>query len=82
MKRVVVWGVLAGLVLLVLRKMTAETASAMRVKCAQMCDQMLEKMPESFPPNRMMADLDHLKGQMDRILDALQDSPTGGTSAT
>jgi hypothetical protein len=43
---------------------------------------MLEKMPESFPPNRMMADLDHLRGQTDRILDALKDSPTGDTSAT
>ncbi len=82
MKRLVVWGVLAGLVWLLLRNMTAETASAMRVKCAQMCDQMLEKMPESFPPNRMMADLDHLKGQTDRILDALQVSQTGDTTAT
>jgi hypothetical protein len=33
---------------------------------------MLDQMPESFPPNRMMADLDELKEQTARILDVLE----------
>lgn len=33
---------------------------------------MLDQMPESFPPNRMMADLDSLKEQTARILDVLE----------
>jgi len=34
---------------------------------------MLDNMPESFPPNRMMADLESLKEQTARILDLLED---------
>jgi hypothetical protein len=37
-----------------------------------MCERMLDQMPESFPPNRMMADLDDLKEQTARILDVLE----------
>ncbi len=81
MKRLIVWGVVAAIGWLLLRNMTPEAASAMRAKCAGMCDQMLAKMPDSFPPNRMMADLDHLKEQTDRILDALQDAQTGDAPA-
>jgi hypothetical protein len=36
---------------------------------------MLSNMPESFPPNRMMADLEALKEQTARIID-LVDRPT------
>lgn len=72
MKRLFVLSVIASVVWLVLRRMTDETGSAMRAKCAEMCDRMLERMPESFPPNRMMADLDYLKKQTDRILDELR----------
>ena len=45
---------------------------AKRARCAQMCEQMLDRMPESFPPNRMMADLQSLKEQIARILDVLE----------
>lgn len=74
MKRLIAWGVLAVLVWLVVRNMPV-SASTVRAKCAEKCEQMLERMPESFPPNRMLADLDHLKRQTDRILDALQTGP-------
>jgi hypothetical protein len=37
-----------------------------------MCDRMLDQMPESFPPNRMMSDLESLKEQTTRILDVLE----------
>ena len=38
-----------------------------------MCDRMLANMPESFPPNRMMADLDSLKVKTERILEVLEE---------
>jgi hypothetical protein len=81
-KRLLIWGVLVALGWLLWRNVAAETGPAMRAKCAEICDQMLEKMPESFPPNRMMADLDHLKEQTDRILNALQDRQADDTSAS
>jgi hypothetical protein len=34
---------------------------------------MLANMPESFPPNRMMADLEALKEQTARILEVLEE---------
>jgi hypothetical protein len=46
-----------------------------------MCERMLANMPESFPPNRVIADLEALMGQTARILDALQereDAPNPG----
>ncbi len=46
---------------------------AMREHCSEMCDRMLAKMPESFPPNRMMADLDALKEKTGRILELLEE---------
>jgi hypothetical protein len=34
---------------------------------------MLANMPESFPPNRMMSDLQALREQTDRILEVLEE---------
>ena len=82
MKRLIILGVPVAVMGLLLRNVAAKAAPVMRSKCAEMCDQMLAKMPESFPPNRMMADLDHLKEQTARILDTLQSSQTGDTTAT
>ncbi len=45
----------------------------MRERCSGMCERMLASMPESFPPNRMMADLDALKEQTARILEVLEE---------
>jgi hypothetical protein len=38
-----------------------------------MCDRMLAAMPDSFPPNRMMADLEAVKEQTARILELLEE---------
>ncbi len=45
----------------------------MREHCSGMCERMLATMPESFPPNRMMADLEALKEQTARILKVLEE---------
>jgi dienelactone hydrolase len=71
-RRLAAWGVLVAAAVLLLRRVKPRVASAARTRCAQMCDEMLAKMPDSFPPNRMLADLDHLRKQTDLLVDALQ----------
>ncbi len=46
----------------------------MRERCSEMCERMLANMPESFPPNRMMADLEATTAQTARILKVLEES--------
>ena len=67
MRRFVIVVLLAAPIVLIARKM----APAMRARCANACERMLAKMPESFPPNRMMADLETIKEQTERILDVV-----------
>ena len=72
MRRLIILAVVAVGIRLVIRKM-AESGPAMRERCSEMCDRMLANMPESFPPNRMMADLDSLKDKTARILEVLEE---------
>ncbi len=74
MRRLVVFLVVAVGTYLAVRKMAASAGPAMREHCAEMCDRMLAGMPESFPPNRMMADLQSLQDKTDRILEMLDGS--------
>ena len=72
MRRFIIGTVLAAAIVLLMRKMVGGAAPVMRERCAEACERMLANMPESFPPNRMMADLDELKEQTSRILDILE----------
>lgn len=58
---------------LVVRKFAERAGPVMRERCSGMCERMLASMPESFPPNRMMADIDALKDQTARILEVLEE---------
>jgi hypothetical protein len=71
-KRLAILAVLAAAVILAVRKMVQLDGPTVRARCSEMCDRMLDQMPESFPPNRMMADLDELKEQTARILNVLE----------
>ncbi len=73
MKRLIVFVLIAAWIFLVVRKMADKAGPAMRARCSEMCDRMLATMPESFPPNRMMADLQAVKEKTDRILEVLED---------
>ena len=73
MRRLIILAVVAVGIRLVIRKMAEGEGPAMRERCSEMCDRMLANMPESFPPNRMMADLDALKEKTDRILELLEE---------
>ncbi len=56
-----------------MRKMAERAGPSVGERCSEMCDRMLANMPESFPPNRMMADLETLKEQTARILEKLEE---------
>ncbi len=62
---------------LAMRKDAVRVGPAMRERCSEMCDRMLAGMPESFPPNRMMADLEILKERTARILEVLEEREEG-----
>jgi hypothetical protein len=72
MQRLAIFTLLAVGVMVAMRKMVQVGSPAMRERCSEMCDRMLSQMPESFPPNRMMSDLESLKEQTARILEVLE----------
>ena len=74
MRRLLIFAVLAAGMLLAIRKIAERAGPAMREQCSEMCDRMLANMPESFPPNRMMTDLETLKEQTARILEVLEEN--------
>lgn len=61
MKRLLILAVAAAGTFLVVRKLAEGAAPTLRERCAEMCDRFLTNIPESFPPNRIMGDLDVLK---------------------
>ena len=71
MRHPVMWTVLGAAVVLVPR-LAGKTAPAVRARCSQACERMLANMPESFPPNRMLADLAALKEQTARLVDMME----------
>ena len=73
MKRLIIFTVLAAAMFAAIRLMAKKAGPVMRERCADMCDRMLANMPESFPPNRMMADLDSIKEQTADILEVLKE---------
>ncbi len=73
MRRLIIFTVLAAGMFLAIRRMAERGGPAMGERCSEMCDRMLANMPESFPPNRMMADLETLKEQTARILEKLEE---------
>ena len=72
MRRLLIFAMLAAGMSLAMRKMAERAGPAMRERCSEMCDRMLANMPESFPPNRMMADLESLNKKTARILEVLE----------
>ena len=72
MRRPLILAMLAVGMFLAIRKITGRAGPVMREHCSGVVERMSATMPESFPPNRMMADLDALKGQTARILEVLE----------
>ena len=79
MRRLPIFAVLAVGMFLAMRKIAERAGPAMGERASEMCDRLLANMPESFPPNRMMADLDALKEQTARILEVLEEREDVGS---
>ena len=77
MKRLLIFAVLAAGTFLAIRRVAKGAGPALRERCAAACERMLANMPESFPPNRMMADLEVLKEQTARVLDLVERQAEG-----
>lgn len=75
MRRLLMLAALAAGVSVVIREIAGR--AALPERCAEMCDRFLANMPGSFPPNRIMADLDALKEQNVRILKVLEEREEG-----
>ncbi len=73
MRRLPIFAVFAVGMFLAMRKITDRAGPAMWERCSEMCDRLLANMPESFPPNRIMADLEALKEQTARIVEVLEE---------
>jgi hypothetical protein len=73
MRRLIIFTMFAAGMFLAIRRMADRGGPAIGERCSEMCDRMLANMPESFPPNRMMADLETLKEQTARILEKLEE---------
>ena len=73
MRRLIIFTMFAAGMFLAIRRMAKREGPAMGERCSEMCDRMLANMPESFPPNHMMADLEALKEQTTRILELLEE---------
>ena len=73
MRRLIIFTMFAAGMFLAIRRMAERGGPAMAERRSEMCDRMLANMPESFPPNRMMADLETLKEQTARILEKLEE---------
>lgn len=69
MRRVVVFILMAVATALVVRRMADKVRPAMEERCSEM----MNHMPDSSPPKRMMSDLKELKEQTERILGLLEE---------
>lgn len=74
MKRLIVFVVFAAGIFMAVRRLAGSAAPLAR----DACDRMEAKVPEWFPPKRMMVDLATVKEQNARILELLEaaDRPT------
>lgn len=68
MRRLLIFAGLAAGMFLARRKIAERLGPAIRKRCSEACERMLANMPESFPPNRMLAGLETLEEQNARIL--------------
>ena len=68
MKAALALTIVGGLVLLARR-----FAPLIRERCTTACEHMLDEMPDSFPPRRMMISLDAISAQNERVIELLED---------
>lgn len=73
MKRLVIGAVLAAGMVMAVKMVAGGAGPTVGERCSEVCDRFLDNMPDSFPPNRMMADLEEIKERTTRILEVLEE---------
>ena len=68
MKAILTLAMIGGLALLARR-----FGPRIRERCLAACERMLDEMPDSFPPRRMMISLDAISAQNERVIELLED---------
>ena len=67
MRIVLTLAVIGGMILLARR-----FGPELRARCITACDRMIGEMPDSFPPKRIMSDLEALRTQGKRMIELLE----------
>ena len=68
MKAILTLAMIGGLALLARR-----FGPRIRERCLVACEHMLDEMPDSFPPKRMMISLDAIGAQNERVIELLEE---------
>lgn len=84
MRRIMIFGALVGLGILIVRA----RAPKLHERLMARCEGMFERMPDTFPPKRMMRGIEEVRANTARIISLLEgraadaDDPTLSTIAT
>lgn len=77
MRRFVIFGVLVGLGILATRARVPRLHERLMARCEGMFD----RMPDSFPPKRMLGGIDEIRANTARILELLETGKTEGNES-
>jgi hypothetical protein len=68
MRRIVIVGVVAGVAFLIVRA----RGRPLHERLMARCEAMFDRMPDDFPPKRMVRGIDEIRGTTARILELLE----------
>jgi hypothetical protein len=77
MKKIIIGTVTVAAALAVLRRV----APVLGARAMRRCEAMVDHMPETFPPKRMMHSIEEIRQQNTRILRQLEDHPEQARTA-
>jgi len=66
-------GLLAGAVAAGLWRFASWVLPKLRTRASEMCERMIEEMPETFPPKRLFANVETIREQNERLLRLLEE---------
>ena len=71
MRRIAMVGALVGVGILIVRAFVPTLPERLMARC----EGMFERMPDTFPPKRMMSGIEEIRGSAARILELLETRP-------
>lgn len=77
MRRFLIFGLLVGVAVLALRA----RAPGLRERLVARCEAMFERMPDTFPPKRMLRGIEEIRANTARVLEILETGRNEGDEA-